>query len=145
MGIEKGIITESVKRDSSLSDAQQLHPESFLFRHVPLLLCLLLALIIRAWLVYHTHGVIDGDEAMVGIQAQHILRGELPVYFFSQAYMGSLEAYLMALLLLSQVPLYGHCVPNLFCFHSCSSGSPGNWLPYWQMPRSYLPMPNGAS
>ena len=98
MGIEKGIITESAKRDSPLSDNQQQHTESFLFRHLPLWLCLLLALIIRAWLVYHTHGVIDGDEAMVGIQAQHILRGELPVYFISQAYMGSLEAYLMALL-----------------------------------------------
>ena len=98
MGIEKGIITESAKRDSPLSDNQQQHTESFLFRHLPLLLCLLLALIIRAWLVYHTLGVIDGDEAMVGIQAQHILRGELPVYFISQAYMGSLEAYLMALL-----------------------------------------------
>ncbi len=98
MGIEKGIITESAKRDSPLSDDQQPHTESFLFRHLPLWLCLLLALIVRAWLVFHTHGVIDGDEAMVGIQAQHILRGELPVYFISQAYMGSFEAYLMALL-----------------------------------------------
>jgi hypothetical protein len=95
MGIEKGIITESAIKDSLLSDSQQQQRESFLFRYLPLWLCLLLALIVRAWLVFHTHGVIDGDEAMVGIQAQHILRGELPVYFISQAYMGSLEAYLM--------------------------------------------------
>lgn len=66
----------------------------------PLWLCLLIALLIRVWLTYHTHGVIDGDEALVGIQAEHILRGEHPIYFYGQAYMGSLEAYLMALLFL---------------------------------------------
>jgi len=64
----------------------------------PLWLCLLVALLIRVWLIYHTHGVIDGDEAMVGIQAEHILRGEHPIYYYGQAYMGSLEAYLMAVL-----------------------------------------------
>ncbi|MFL5697412.1 MAG: hypothetical protein ACJ797_09990 [Ktedonobacteraceae bacterium] len=64
----------------------------------PLWLCLLAALLIRVWLVYHTHGVIDGDEAMVGIQAEHILRGEHPYYYYGQPYMGSLEAYLMAIL-----------------------------------------------
>jgi hypothetical protein len=50
------------------------------------------------YLVIHTHGVIDGDEALVGIQAQHILKGERPIYFYGQAYMGSLEAYLVAVL-----------------------------------------------
>ena len=62
----------------------------------PLVFCLLIALILRAWLVFHTQGFIDGDEALVGIQAQHILRGELPMYFYNQPYMGSLEAYIMA-------------------------------------------------
>lgn len=61
-------------------------------------LCLLISLIVRIWLVIHTHGVIEGDEALVGIQAQHILQGERPVYFYAQPYMGSLEAYLVALL-----------------------------------------------
>ncbi len=64
----------------------------------PLWICLLVALLIRVWLIYHTHSVIDGDEAMVGIQAEHILRGEHPIYFYGQPYMGSLEAYLMAIL-----------------------------------------------
>jgi hypothetical protein len=64
----------------------------------PLWLCLLLALAIRIWLVVHTHGTIDGDEALVGIQAEHILRGELPIYFYGQPYLGSLEAYLIALM-----------------------------------------------
>jgi hypothetical protein len=59
--------------------------------------CLLLALVIRVWLVARTNGVIDGDEVLVGVQAEHILRGELPMYFYGQPYMGSLEAYLVAL------------------------------------------------
>ncbi|MBA2286664.1 MAG: hypothetical protein H0W02_14400 [Ktedonobacteraceae bacterium] len=58
----------------------------------------MIALLVRAWLTVHTHGVIDGDEALVGIQAEHILRGEYPVYYYAQPYMGSLEAYLIALL-----------------------------------------------
>jgi hypothetical protein len=64
--------------------------------YLPLLFCLLIALVMRAWLVIHTQGFIDGDEALVGIQATHILRGELPIYFYNQPYMGSLEAYIMA-------------------------------------------------
>ncbi len=60
--------------------------------------CLLITLIIRMWLVLRTHGIIDGDEALVGIQAEHILRGELPIYFYGQPYLGSLEAYFIALL-----------------------------------------------
>src|SRR5438270_4396691 len=64
----------------------------------PLWVCLLIALLLRTWLVIHTHGIIDGDEALVGIQAERILHGEVPLYFYGQAYMGSLEAYLVALL-----------------------------------------------
>lgn len=59
---------------------------------------LLIALGLRIFLLIHTHGVIDGDEALVGIQAERILRGDFPVYFYGQTYMGSLEAYLIALL-----------------------------------------------
>ena len=33
---------------------------------------------------------------MVGIQAEHILRGDFPTYFSGQVYMGSLETYLIA-------------------------------------------------
>jgi hypothetical protein len=64
----------------------------------PLWLCLLAALLVRVWLIVHTNGVINGDEALVGIQAQHILRGQFPVYYYGQPYMGSLEAYLMAMI-----------------------------------------------
>src|SRR5713101_8726010 len=69
----------------------------YTFLRSPLWICLLLAVIIRVWLVARTNGVIDGDEVLVGVQAEHILRGELPIYFYGQPYMGSLEAYLVAL------------------------------------------------
>lgn len=62
----------------------------------PLWLCLLLAILLRLWLIVHTPGVMAGDEMMVGLQAEHILRGDLPVYYYGQPYMGSLEAYLAA-------------------------------------------------
>ena len=60
------------------------------------MICLVIALVVRTWLAYHTLGFIDGDEALVGIQAQHILQGQFPTYFYNQPYMGSLEAYVMA-------------------------------------------------
>lgn len=63
----------------------------------PLWMCLLLAVIVRIWLIIHTHGVIAGDEAVVGIQAEHILRGDRPLYYYNQPYMGSLEAYFLAI------------------------------------------------
>jgi hypothetical protein len=66
--------------------------------YFPLIVALLLALLVRAILIIHAGGVMDGDESLVGIQAEHILRGERPVYFYGQANMGSLEAYLIACL-----------------------------------------------
>ena len=37
------------------------------------------------------------DEAVVGLMARHILRGEWPAFFYGQGYMGSLDATLVAL------------------------------------------------
>lgn len=62
----------------------------------PLWFCLLLALLVRTWLILRSHGMLDGDEALVGLQAEHILRGEFAVYFYGIPYFGSLEAYLAA-------------------------------------------------
>jgi hypothetical protein len=56
----------------------------------------MLGIVGRVWLVAHTRAMIDGDEALVGIQAERILHGQFPTYFYGQAYMGSLEAYLAA-------------------------------------------------
>ncbi|HEY44869.1 MAG TPA: glycosyltransferase family 39 protein [Anaerolineae bacterium] len=39
----------------------------------------------------------NADEAIVGLMARHILEGRWPVFFYGQAYMGSLDASLVAL------------------------------------------------
>jgi hypothetical protein len=39
----------------------------------------------------------NADEAIVALMARHILQGERPIFFYGQAYMGSLDAYLVAL------------------------------------------------
>lgn len=38
----------------------------------------------------------NSDEAITGLMARHILQGERPVFFYGQAYMGSLDAFLVA-------------------------------------------------
>lgn len=38
----------------------------------------------------------NSDEAVVALMARHILSGERPVFFYGQAYMGSLDAWLVA-------------------------------------------------
>src|SRR5438045_9749108 len=98
MSIEEKSIEPAAPEQKSAQALPKLQKRWYSVLQSPLWLCLLIALLIRVWLTYHTHGVIDGDEAMVGIQAQHILRGEHPVYYYGQHYMGSLEAYLMAVL-----------------------------------------------
>jgi 4-amino-4-deoxy-L-arabinose transferase-like glycosyltransferase len=39
----------------------------------------------------------NADEAVVALMARHILKGERPIFFYGQAYMGSLDAYLVAI------------------------------------------------
>jgi 4-amino-4-deoxy-L-arabinose transferase-like glycosyltransferase len=39
----------------------------------------------------------NADEAVVALMARHILQGAHPIFFYGQAYMGSLDAYLVAL------------------------------------------------
>jgi hypothetical protein len=63
---------------------------------LPLVVALLAGVLARVLLVVRSNALIDGDEAMVGIQAERILRGDFPTYFYGQVYMGSLETYLIA-------------------------------------------------
>jgi hypothetical protein len=41
---------------------------------------------------------LDGDEALLGIQAEHIMQGQRPIYFYGIPYFGSFEAYVAACL-----------------------------------------------
>jgi hypothetical protein len=68
------------------------------YPRLPLAIALIAGILARLVLVIRSNALIDGDEAMVGIQAEHILRGDFPTYFFGQVYMGSLETYLIAAL-----------------------------------------------
>jgi hypothetical protein len=61
-----------------------------------LAIALLLALAVRLWMIVSSHGMMDGDEAVLGIQAEDILRGAHPIYFAGQPYMGTWDAYLLA-------------------------------------------------
>lgn len=38
----------------------------------------------------------NADEAVVALMARHVLAGEIPVFFYGQAYMGSMDALLVA-------------------------------------------------
>jgi len=62
-----------------------------------LLLILAVALAARLLLLASDAVSFHADEAVVGLMARHILAGERPTFFYGQAYMGSLDAWLVAL------------------------------------------------
>lgn len=67
------------------------------FRLLILFLLLAAATAWKAWILLEDAVPFNGDEAIVGLMARHILlEGERPVFFYGQAYMGSLDAYLVA-------------------------------------------------
>jgi 4-amino-4-deoxy-L-arabinose transferase-like glycosyltransferase len=66
------------------------------FRHWGLGLALLLALGGKFALLWAQAFPFNADEAVVALMAKHILQGERPLFFYGQAYMGSLDAFLAA-------------------------------------------------
>jgi hypothetical protein len=64
-----------------------------LFR-VGLAIALAVGVALRLAVIASPLGEIDGDEAVVGLMARHIaFLGERPVFYWGQAYLGSLEAF----------------------------------------------------
>lgn len=63
----------------------------------PLIIVLAAALVGRVLLLASGAVSFHSDEAVVGLMARHILAGERPIFFYGQAYMGSLDAWLIAL------------------------------------------------
>ena len=61
-----------------------------------LLGALLVAVILKAWLLCLDVIPFNADEAVVALMGRHILAGERPVFFYGQAYLGSLDAWLVA-------------------------------------------------
>ena len=64
--------------------------------HLQLALALLLGFAVRLFVLLRSNGMFDGDEAVLGIQGENILRGAHPLYFYGQSDTGSWEAYLAA-------------------------------------------------
>ena len=62
-----------------------------------LLACVLLAVIVRVAILQTGAVSFHSDEAIVGLIAKHILDGQHRVFFWGQAYMGTLNAYPIAL------------------------------------------------
>jgi hypothetical protein len=85
----------------------------------PLWLCLLVALMIRVWFALRTHGTLDGDEALLGIQAEHILRGERPIYFYGIPILAAWKPMWQLSFLLSLVPLWRLCALRRLALHWC--------------------------
>ncbi len=57
---------------------------------------LLVAMGLKGWLVFSGKLPFNSDEAVVALMGRHILGGETPTFFYGQAYMGSLDAWLVA-------------------------------------------------
>jgi 4-amino-4-deoxy-L-arabinose transferase-like glycosyltransferase len=62
----------------------------------PLVATLTGAMALKAVLLALDAVPFNADEAVVALMARHILQGERPWFFYGQAYMGSLDAYLVA-------------------------------------------------
>ncbi len=62
-----------------------------------LLLALAASIGVKAVLLSIQAVPFNADEAVVALMAKHILRGERPLFFYGQAYMGSLDAWLVAI------------------------------------------------
>ena len=79
-----------------IADFKFVMSEPGLKRSIPLLLALLLAVALKTSLLLAGAIPFNSDEAVVALMARHILQGERPLFFYGQAYMGSLDAWLVA-------------------------------------------------
>lgn len=59
-------------------------------------LAIFAAIAMKTWLVLSGVLSFNADEAVVALMARHITQGELPIFFYGQAYMGSLDALLVS-------------------------------------------------
>src|ERR1043166_7978436 len=63
-------------------------------------LLVLLGLTLRIILISFNWPVTNSDEATMDLMAMHIVqRGEMPIFFYGQYYMGAFQAYLASLFL----------------------------------------------
>lgn len=66
-------------------------------QHILLAGICLIGIIVRLDFLIAGGGVLDGDEAILGLMAKHIMEGRsFPIFFYGQPYMGSIESFLAA-------------------------------------------------
>jgi len=63
----------------------------------PLLTTLLISLVFKLILIFTGAVPFNSDEAIVALAARHILQGARPVFYYGQAYMGTVDSFLVAL------------------------------------------------
>ncbi len=61
-----------------------------------IIVAILLQVGLKIWALIRDAVPFNADEAVVALMARHIVQGERPVFFYGQAYMGSIDAYLVA-------------------------------------------------
>lgn len=104
-----------------------------MFRRRPELLIVLLALavatLVRGLLLLSGSVSFHSDEAVVSLMARHILQGARPVFFYGQAYMGSLDAWLIAIgfALLGESVLTVRIVQSVLYLLAVGSGTLAAW------------------
>jgi hypothetical protein len=64
--------------------------------YIHLITALFSAAALKLWLLVREVVPFNSDEAIVGLMARHILQGARPIFFYGQAYMGSLDAWFVA-------------------------------------------------
>src|SRR5437763_6432594 len=66
-------------------------------RGIGALVIIAVAVLLRILLIAQSWPGMSSDEGTMGLEAMHIAyRGELPIFFYGQSYMGTIEAYLAA-------------------------------------------------
>jgi hypothetical protein len=90
------------KRKTDVQGGDHKHVRALGVRRLPvrelgafvILICLGVA--VQTWAALQWTANLDSDEAIVGLMVRHILQGNIPTYFYGQAYLGSLNAILSA-------------------------------------------------
>lgn len=93
--------TFNVLRSTNLAVWARTHWAGLVFS-----LIVLAGAVLRLYILFKSHGIGDGDEALTGVMALDIQKGEFPAFTYGQPYMAATEAYFTAL------------VYYLFGFHS---------------------------
>lgn len=78
------------------STSTEKHRERTWIRGAVLAAIILAGITLRVWTMARANWMLDADEAILGIMANHIRQGEWPIFFYGQAYMGAFQAYATA-------------------------------------------------